>query len=88
MKDTSFEVTTKGKSRFLKSYNKEFGETPHWSWDGLILGFPFTYKNGGTGGFRSVLLVEPTKDVGIVILTNTAYDADALAVSVLKSISQ
>lgn len=59
-----------------------------WGSDERIHGFPYFYKNGGTGGFRSALLIDDRRELAIFILTNVYYEADSLISVIAKSIIQ
>lgn len=59
----------------------------NWGWDSEILGTPFPFKNGGTGGFRSSLFVDPSRMLAIVVLTNISYESDSLVVPIVKSVN-
>jgi len=48
--------------------------------DGLV------WHNGGTGGFRSVVMLDPTKRVGVVVLTNHSRGVEALAKALLTGV--
>ncbi len=61
-------------------------KTRAWGSDERVLDLPFFYKNGGTGGFRSVLLIDNRREIAIFILTNVSYDADALVVPIIRAI--
>jgi CubicO group peptidase (beta-lactamase class C family) len=54
-------------------------------WQSLRLAGGFArWHNGGTGGFRSFVGFVPESRVGVVVLSNSASDPDALAVELLR----
>jgi len=44
------------------------------------------WHNGGTGGFRSFLGLVPAKKLGVVLLSNSPHNLDALGVAILRKI--
>jgi serine-type D-Ala-D-Ala carboxypeptidase/endopeptidase len=57
-----------------------------WGWDSEYFKFPFSFKNGGTGGFRSSFFVDPKNSIGAVVLTDTTYEPDSLLFIIRKSL--
>lgn len=54
-----------------------------------VKGHGFVWHNGGTGGFRSILYLEPEKQRAVILLSNTSYadggDTDATALALLDA---
>lgn len=53
--------------------------------DGTTIGYTWmlepdgsAWHNGGTGGFSSILLLDPTRQKAIIVLSNTATEVDSL----------
>lgn len=53
--------------------------------DGTAIGYAWmleedgtAWHNGGTGGFASILLLDPTRQQAIIVLSNTAHEVDSL----------
>jgi hypothetical protein len=42
------------------------------------------WHNGGTGGFRSVVILDPVKKIGVVVLTNHTRGVEALGKALIK----
>jgi D-alanyl-D-alanine-carboxypeptidase/D-alanyl-D-alanine-endopeptidase len=47
-------------------------------------GPPITWHNGGTGGYRSFVGFEPTRQWGVVVLSNTAIGVDDIGLHLLN----
>lgn len=45
------------------------------------------WHNGGTGGFRSFLGFNPQRNIGVVVLTNTANSLDYVGINILRFLS-
>jgi D-alanyl-D-alanine-carboxypeptidase/D-alanyl-D-alanine-endopeptidase len=55
------------------------------AWHLLTLGaINLAFHNGGTGGYRSVICFDPARRVGVVLLTNSARDADDIALDLIN----
>jgi serine-type D-Ala-D-Ala carboxypeptidase/endopeptidase len=55
------------------------------AWHVLTLGaINLAFHNGGTGGYRSVICFDPARRVGVVLLTNSARDADDIALDLIN----
>ena len=53
-----------------------------WGWG------PLLFHGGATGGYRSLLAVNPKTKNAIIVLSNTAVSNDAVGVSILKFIDK
>ena len=53
---------------------------------GQIDDVPVVWHNGGTGGFRSFLVVAPGAGRAVVVLTNRQIEADGLGVEVMRAL--
>lgn len=50
----------------------------------LSNGQTIVWHNGGTGGYRSFIGFDPTRKVGVVVLTNHAQSIDDIGFAVLR----
>ena len=65
------------------TYSKEMSVGLGWHL-GEISGTTYYWHNGGTGGSRSFVAFMPDKKIAVVILSNTAEDADDVGKNILK----
>lgn len=63
--------------------------------DGTTIGYAWmlepdgsAWHNGGTGGFSSILLLDPTRQKAIIVLSNTATEVDSLGSELAKHLWQ
>jgi hypothetical protein len=79
-------------SKAMQASYKDFVETGQpglsvalgWhKWDRF--GMPIIWHNGGTGGYRSFVGFAPSKKMGVVVLTNSDTDLDAVGLHVLEA---
>lgn len=63
--------------------------------DGTTIGYAWmleedgtAWHNGGTGGFASILLLDPTRQKAIIVLSNTAVEVDSLGSELAKHLWQ
>lgn len=79
-------------SKAMQESYKEFKDTGQpglsvalgWhKWDRF--GMPIIWHNGGTGGYRSFVGFAPSKKMGVVVLTNSDTDLDAVGLHVLEA---
>lgn len=57
-----------------------------WGWDSKSINLPFPYKNGGTAGFSSALLIYPASKIAILGVTNTHFEVDTIVTSVFTDL--
>lgn len=53
---------------------------------GAVNGIELTWHNGGTGGFRSFLGLDPARHEAVVMLSSTAHDVDDAAAAILRDL--
>ncbi len=52
------------------------------------LGRKFLFHNGGTGGSRSILVIDPPSQCGILLLSNSSHSVDPLGIELLIQLAE
>jgi D-alanyl-D-alanine-carboxypeptidase/D-alanyl-D-alanine-endopeptidase len=73
--ETSLERSMRDSHEVQKRMNKRMGVALNWHVQ-YVADEEILWHNGGTAGFRTFIGFDPAKNVGVVVLTNSAHGAD------------
>ncbi len=66
----------------------EIGVGLGWHHIPTSVGRKFLFHNGGTGGSRSILVIDPSSQCGILLLSNSSHSVDPLGIDLLVQLVQ